>query len=150
MSNRNERRSLRDDIIEDIVDPSPRASATTPISSFVIDSVKISQNQNYSSLPLLFNKPNDHRDRSHHLLSSCRNSSSLTMSNDERRKEIDLIIKHLYDGKLLTATTDDRTASDNSEPSIPTLSRRAIITTTTATTKTGNSDEESKTQDVSV
>jgi hypothetical protein len=66
------------------------------------------------------------------------------MSNDERRKEIDLIIKHVYDGKLLTANTNDRTASDNSEPLMHMLSRGAITTTTI------KNDEESKNHDVSV
>jgi len=144
MSTRIERRSLRDDLIDDIVEPS---ASHNPISSFFIDSVTIPHNRSYSSLPLSFNKTkfeqtNDHRDRSH--LISSRGNSSHTMSNDERRKEIDLIIKHVYDGKLLTANTNDRTASDNSEPLMHMLSRGAITTTTI------KNDEESKNHDVSV
>jgi len=145
MSTRIERRSLRDDLIDDIVEPS---ASHNPISSFFIDSVTIPHNRSYSSLPLSlsktkFEQTNDHRDRSH--FTSSRGNSLHTMSNDERRKEIDLIIKHVYDGKLLTAAnTNDRPPSDNSEPLMHMLGRGAITTTTI------KNDEESKNHDVSV
>jgi hypothetical protein len=53
------------------------------------------------------------------------------ISNDERRKELDLVLKHLYDGKLLTTMNDDRASSEISESSIQTLTRTPITTTTT-------------------
>ena len=63
------------------------------------------------------------------------------ISNDERRKELDLVLKHLYDGKLLTTMHDDRPPSDISESSMHTLSRTPITTTTTTRVQ---QDEENK------
>ena len=167
MSSKIDRRLLRDDFIDDIVEQ-PSLS-NPPVPSFFIDGAKITQNRNYPSFPLVFNKPkleqtdnpsmtlkNDHRERSQVPLSHA-NSSALLMSNDERRREIDRIIKHLYDGKLLTATHDDLEGSDNFELPIQTFSRRTTTTTmttstipTTTTTPTVKTDEESKNNEVSV
>ncbi|CAF0875413.1 unnamed protein product [Adineta steineri] len=164
MSNKHDRRLLRDDLIDDMIEP-PILSSTLnnpAASSFFIDSAKITQNRNYPSYPLVFNKPkfeqtdssiktikNDQRDRSQIKSSSRIIPSSLLISNDERRKEIDRIIKNLYDGKLLTANNDDLSLSDNSESQIHSLSRGATTfsaTTTAATTTTTavKTDEESK------
>jgi hypothetical protein len=105
----------------------------------------------YSNIPTLFNnKPkleqtdnsmrtstsaltDEIRDRLN--LTIPRSSSSSTMRNDERRKELDLVLKHLYDGKLLTTLNDDRASSDMSEQSIPILSKGPTTTTTTSNMK---------------
>jgi hypothetical protein len=156
-----EGRSSRHDLIDDIVEPPSASSfASNSISSFMMDGSKTLPNRtfsSYSNIPTLFNNKskyeqtdnstatttaltNELRDRLH--LTLPRSNSSTTMiSNDERRKELDLVLKHLYDGKLLTSMNDDRPSSDISESVIPILSRAPISMTTTTTIK---SDEESK------
>jgi hypothetical protein len=149
-----EGRSSRHELIDDIVEaPSSSLFASHSIQSFMMDGSKTLPNKTYSSysnIPTLFNNKsnenstiltNELRDRLHLTLPRS-NSSSTMITNDERRKELDLVLKHLYDGKLLTAMNDDRPSSDISETSIPILSR-APITTTTTTTKLQR-DEESK------
>lgn len=143
-----EGRSSRHDLIDDIVEaPSSSIFASNSISSFLMDGSKTSPNKthsSYSNIPNLFNNKskfeqpdnsttltNELRDRLHLTLPRS-NSSSTMISNDERRRELDLVLKHLYDGKLLTSMNDDRPLSETSEASIPILSR-APITTTTST-----------------
>ncbi|UJR22529.1 hypothetical protein I4U23_025578 [Adineta vaga] len=121
MTNKVERRLLRDDLVDDIVDQQQPVSHSNK-SSYFIDSTKKTQNRPYSSFPYAFNKPKcDQDDRLQ--LSSTSSSrihpSSMLMSNDERRKEIDRIIQHLYNGKLLTTTTSDEfSSSETSDPPI--------------------------------
>jgi hypothetical protein len=156
-----EGRSSHHELIDDIVDAPPSSSsfASNSISSFMMDNSKTLANKPYSSysnIPSLFNNKskveqtensttltNELRDRLHLTLPRS-NSSSAMISNDERRKELDLVLKHLYDGKLLTSMNDDRPSSDISESSIPILSRTPITTTTTTTTTINKSDDESK------
>jgi hypothetical protein len=129
MSTKFEGRLSRHDFIDDIVEPSS--------SSYQIKTI---QNRNYStfsSLPSLLHKTdnspiiitNELRDRLPLTLPRS-NSSLIMMSNDDRRKEIDLIIKHLYDGKLITTLNDDHQPLDDSEPSIHMLSKELLTTTT--------------------
>jgi hypothetical protein len=151
-----EGRSSRHDLIDDIVEaPSLSSFPSNSLSSFLMDTSKTLPTKPYSSysnIPALFNNKSKHeqidqsttlthelRDRLHLTLPRS-NSSTTMMSNDERRKELDLVLKHLYDGKLLTSMNDDRPSSDISDSSIPILSR-APITTTTSTIKI---DDESK------
>jgi hypothetical protein len=148
MPTKTEGRSSHHDLIDDIVE-APSSSSTftsNSIASFTMDGSKTLQNKPYSSysnIPSLFNNKskyeqtdnstlttNELRDRLH--LTLPRSSSLSTMiSNDERRKELDLVLKHLYDGKLLTTMNDDRASSEISESSIQTLTRTPITTTTT-------------------
>ncbi|CAF3710271.1 unnamed protein product [Rotaria sordida] len=146
-----EGRSLRQDLIDDIVEaPSSSSFMSSSASSILVDNSKSLPNRNYSSysnIPSLFNNKtkneqtdrttiltNELRDRLH--LTLPRSSSSSTMiSNDERRRELDLVLKHLYDGKLLTSMNDDRPSSDISESSIPILSKGPITKTTTTMIK---------------
>ena len=145
-----EGRSSRHDLIDDIVEaPASSPFVSNSVSSFSMDTSKALANRNYSSytnIPTLFNTKSkldkastltsgtntltsELRDRLH--LSLPRSTSSSTMmSNDERRKELDLVLKHLYDGKLLTAMNDDRPSSEISEPSTPMLTKAPITTTT--------------------
>ena len=156
MPTRIEGRSSRYDLIDDIVEtPSSSAFASNSVSSFMMDSSKTLPAKTYSSysnIPTLFNNKsrqdstessttltNELRDRLHLTLPRS-NSSSTMISNDERRKELDLVLKHLYDGKLLTTMNDDRPLSEISESSMPILSRTPITTTTTRL----QHDEESK------
>ena len=151
-----EGRPSRHDLIDDIVEaPSSSTFASNSVSSFMADGSKTMPNRTYSSytnIPTLFssnnNKPklektasvtaatttttfsNDLRDRFQLNLPRS-NSSSTMMSNDERRKELDLVLKHLYDGKLLTSINDDRPSSDLSEPSTPFLAKGPMTTTNT-------------------
>ncbi|CAF3894975.1 unnamed protein product [Rotaria magnacalcarata] len=153
-----EGRSSSHDLIDDIVEaPSSSSFMSNSISSTMMDTSKILPARHYSSysnLPSLFNNKskleqtdgsstlltNELRDRLH--LTLPRSSSSSTMvSNDERRKELDLVLKHLYDGKLLTSMHDDRPSSDISEATIPMLTKGPITKTTTTIIK---SDDESK------
>lgn len=136
MSTKIQGRSSRHDLIDDIVESSNKKSLV------LIDGTKILPNRNYSSysnLPSLFNKSkfeqtdnsvvsitNDYRDRLHLTLPRS-NSSLILMNNDERRKEIDLIIKNLYDGKLLTTNNDDRSLSDISEPRVHMFNKGLIL-----------------------
>jgi len=156
-----EGRSSHHDLIDDIVEaPSSSIFGSNSIASFTMDGSKTLPNKSYSSysnIPSLFNNKskveqtenstttttltNELRDRLHLTLPRS-NSSSAMISNDERRKELDLVLKHLYDGKLLTSMNDDRPSSDISESSIPILSRTPITTTTTTTMN--KSDDESK------
>ena len=148
-----EGRPSRHDLIDDIVEaPSSSSFVSNSVSSFMIDGSKTMPNRNYSSysnIPTLFssnNKPklektssvttatatatlsNELRDRLQMNLPRS-SSSSTMMSNDERRKELDLVLKHLYDGKLLTSMNDDRPSSDLSEPSTPFLAKGPLTTT---------------------
>jgi hypothetical protein len=126
MSTKFEGRSSYHDLIDDLVE-SPSSS---------------SKSRNFSSLPSLIdrnNNPpikmtNERRDRFHLTLPRS-NSSLIMMSNDERRKEIDLIIKHLYDGKLITTSNDDHPPSDRSEQAIHMSSKEPITTMTIKTDK---------------
>ncbi len=149
-----EGRSTRHDLIDDIVEaPTSSSLLSNSISSFRMDGSKPLANRNfssYSNIPTLFNnKPkleqtdnpmrtstsaltDEIRDRLN--LTIPRSNSSSTMRNDERRKELDLVLKHLYDGKLLTTLNDDRASSDISEQSIPILSKGPTTTTTTTST----------------
>ncbi|CAF4064379.1 unnamed protein product [Rotaria sp. Silwood2] len=151
-----EGRSSHQDLIDDIVEaPSSSSFMSTSASSIMIDGSKTLPSRSYSSysnIPSLFNNKTKHeqtdqtttltnelRDRLH--LTLPRSSSSSTMiSNDERRRELDLVLKHLYDGKLLTSINDDRPSSDVSESSIPILSKGPITKTTT----TIKNDDDSK------
>ena len=159
MPTRIEGRPSRQDLIEDIVEApnSTAAFVSNSASSFLMDGTKSLGNRTYSSysnIPTLFNTKGkmekssalpptgsrtlttasttaDLRDRLH--LTLPRSSSSSTMmSHDERRKELDLVLKHLYDGKLLTTMHDDRAGSDHSEPLTPFLSKAPITTTSTS------------------
>jgi hypothetical protein len=106
MSSKYEGHSSHYDLIDDLIEsPSstyPRKTSPNRIYS------------NYSSLPSSLNKTEQSslkrtielRDRLHSTLPRS-NSSLLMMNNDQRRKEIDMIIKNLYDGKLMTTTPDD-------------------------------------------
>jgi hypothetical protein len=149
-----EGRSSRHDLIDDIVEAPPSSSsfASHSIPSFLMDASKTVPTKTYSSysnIPTLFNNKsnensnstltNELRDRLHLTLPRS-NSSSTMISNDERRKELDLVLKHLYDGKLLTAMNDDRPGSDISDASAPILTRAPITTTTTKVQR----DDESK------
>ena len=118
MSTKFEGRSSYHEIIDDIVD--------TPTSAF--NPIKILPNRTYStytSLPTALNKidqqsikiPHELRDRLQ-LTIPRSNSSVIMMNNDERRKEIDLILKHLYDGKLITSLNDDHLVSNGSDTPI--------------------------------
>ncbi|CAF0828367.1 unnamed protein product [Rotaria sordida] len=146
-----EGRSLRQDLIDDIVEaPSSSSFMSSSASSILVDNSKSLPNRNYSSysnIPSLFNNKtkneqtdrttiltNELRDRLHLTLPRS-NSSSTMISNDERRRELDLVLKHLYDGKLLTSMNDDRPSSDISESSIPILSKGPITKTTTTMIK---------------
>jgi hypothetical protein len=148
MSSKIEGRSSRHDLIDDIVE----TPSSTFISSLVIDSSKTLLNGHYASIPSLFNNkskleqadhssiilPNELRDRLNLTLPRSI-SSSVMMTNDERRKELDFIIKHLYGGKLLTSVNDDRPFSNTSEPSVYMLNKGSTIATTM------KNDDESKT-----
>jgi hypothetical protein len=152
------RSSSRHDLIDDIVEaPSSTSYASNSTSSFMMDASKTLPNRSYSSysnIPALFNNKtkleqnenssttltNELRDRLHLTLPRSHSSSTM-MSNDERRKELDLVLKHLYDGKLLTSMNDDRPSSDISDSSIPILTKGSIITTS-STMK--NNDDENK------
>jgi len=141
-----EGRSSHQDLIDDIVEPSASVSfASNSVSTLIMDGSKTLPNKtfsSYSNIPTLFVNQktkldqqdnlaltSELRDRLH--LTLPRSSSSSTMmSNDERRKELDLVLKHLYDGKLLTNMNEDRMSSDLTETMMPTLSRAPITTTT--------------------
>ncbi len=129
MSTKFEGRSSHYDLIEDIVE-SP-ASSSQPMKTIL--------NRNYSaysSLPSALNQTdhpstklsNEVRDRLQLTLPRS-NSSLIMMSNDERRKEIDLIIKQLYDGKLINTTQDEQPTPDGTE---------SLATTATIKTEKGN------------
>ena len=109
MSSQFQGRATRFDLIEDLVD--------SPSSAFPRKILSHRMHSNYSSLPNSLNKheypPSTNlRDR-FHLTYSRSNSSSVMMNNDERRKELDLLIKHLYDGKLISTITDDHQHSSS-------------------------------------
>ncbi|CAF1217632.1 unnamed protein product [Adineta steineri] len=157
-----EGRPTRHDLIDDIVEASSSSSLTIPnsISSFMMDGVKTLPNRNYSSysnIPTLFNnksklEQNDNSEKSSTLADELRdrlnltlprsNSSSTMRNNDERRKELDMVLKHLYDGKLLTQLNDDRASSDTSEHSIPKLTKGQ--TTSTSTMMKMDDDDDNK------
>ncbi|CAF0998589.1 unnamed protein product [Rotaria sp. Silwood1] len=142
-----EGRSSRQDLIDDIVEaPSSSSFMSTSNSSMMIDGSKTLPSRNYSSysnIPSLFNNKTKNEQINHtttlthelrdrlHLTLPRSNSSSTMISNDERRRELDLVLKHLYDGKLLTSMNDDRPSSDVSDSSIPILSKGPITRTTT-------------------
>jgi hypothetical protein len=149
--------SSRHDVIDDIVEaPSAPKFASNSITSFLMDGSKTLSNRTYSSysnIPTLFagkshvehraesstSATGELRDRLHLTLPRSSSSSAMT-SNDERRKELDLILKQLYDGKLLTSLNDDRPSSEVSEASIRLMSKGPITTTTT----TIKSDDDNK------
>lgn len=146
MSAKADKRLSPHDYIDDIIEIP--TSSSNFLSSKLKDGMKIYQNRNYLSTPSLFEKSkheqidnllipvaNDIRDRTS-LMSGHSNLSSNVLSNDDRRKEIDFIIKHLYDGKLLTIN-DERVASDVSEQSMRMLTKGPITTTST-----GKNDDE--------
>ncbi|CAM4962931.1 unnamed protein product [Rotaria socialis] len=153
MSTKVEKRSSLHDLIDDIIE-SPLSSY--PIYSRLKDGgSKAFQNRNQTSRTSLFDKSkyekidnliptitNDFRDRAVGTLPYS-NSSTNTMSNEERRKEIDFIIKHLYDGKLSTIN-DDRAVSDVSEKSMSVLSKGPITKTTTTTAAILKNDDRRK------
>ena len=137
-----EGRAPRHDVIDDIVEaPSAASFHSNSVSSFMMDGVKAVPARSfssYSNIPTLFNN----KSKSEQTESSARptvltdelrdrlnltlprsNSSSTMRNNDERRKELDIVLKHLYDGKLLTSLNDDRASSDVSDHSIPILSK---------------------------
>ena len=140
------------DLIDDIVEPSPSAFHAVLSSSFIDGSRAAPANRtyaSYSNLPSLFNSGstkskfdplehlaggllNDARDRFQQLALPRSNSSSLMLNGDERRKELDLLLKHLYGGKMLPSINDERPTSDISDAS----TRRVTAT---------NSDDESRT-----
>lgn len=105
MSTKFEGRSLHHDLIDDIVE-SP--------SSYPMKTIQNRTFSPYSSLPSSIHKTtsspltmtNELRDRLQLTLPRS-NSSLIMMNNDDRRKEIDQIIKHLYDGKLISTINDD-------------------------------------------
>lgn len=155
--------SSRHDVIEDIVEAPSSAVAkftSQSITSFQMDGGGGSRTlpnriySSYTNLPTLFSTKsnveqqqidssttvtNELRDRLHLTLPRS-NSSSTMMSNDERRKELDLILKQLYDGKLLTSMHDDRPSSEMSESSIRHMSKGPL----TMTNSTIKSDNENK------
>lgn len=156
MSNRFENRnSSRHDLIDDIVE----APATTngvgsnSSSSFNNDPSRSLPNRtysSYSSIPTLFNNKGKNEKSSNGISAELRdrlqltlprsNSSSTMMTNDERRRELDLLLKHLHDGKLLTQMNDDRALSETSEPSTPVLTKAPITTTSSI----GKTDEDNR------
>lgn len=158
MPTRTDARLSSHDLIDDIVEAPPSSAIMSrSVSSAMMDASKTVTNRNYSSysnIPSLFNGKskleqtdnassmltNELRDRLHLTLPRS-NSSIVMMSNDERRKELDLVLKHLYDGKLLTSMQDDRPSSEISELSIPMLSKAPITKTSSTLTK---SDDDSK------
>jgi len=113
MSTKYEGRSSHNDLIDDIVESSSPTYPKKTTSNRIYSS--------YSSLPSSLNKiehaslkrPNEDRDRLNSTLPRSNsslprsNSSLMMMSNDQRRKEIDMIIKNLYDGKLMTTSNDE-------------------------------------------
>ncbi|CAF3678945.1 unnamed protein product [Rotaria sordida] len=153
MSSKLERPSSLHDLIDDIIET---PSSSNPISFRLRNTSKALQNRNYlsfSSIPSLFDKSrfeqtghslitltNELHDHAHVTLPRS-NSSIISMSNDDRRKEIDLIIKYLYDGKLLTTINDDHAVSDVSDPSMHMLNKGPITTTTTTTPIVKNDEE---------
>jgi hypothetical protein len=150
-----EGRSSHHELIDDIVEATPSSSVSNSRPLSIMDGSKTLQNKSfssYSNIPGLYNNKskleqtdnstttltNELRDRLH--LTLPRSSSSSTiLNNDERRKELDFVLKHLYDGKLLTSINDDRLPSELSESSIPILNRTPITTTTT-----NKNDDENK------
>ena len=67
----------------------------------------------------------DFRDRFHSVLPRSA-SSSLMINPDERRKELDQILKHLYEGKRLKSIHDDRPSSGSSDSSVRARKRSAV------------------------
>lgn len=116
MSNKFEGRLLHHDLIDDIVE-------SPSLSSYPLKSISNRSYTAYSSLPTSLHKTistpltmtNEFRDRLQSTLPRS-NSSLIMMNNDDRRKELDLILKQLYDGKLITAMNDDHSPSANPEP----------------------------------
>lgn len=156
MLSKTEGRLTTSDLIDDIIDPPASSFNLSALRSKEgLKSLKSRSFSSYSNIPSLFNKSkNDNTDNSIISLTNefhdrpplslnRSNSSYITMSNDDRRKEIDMIIKHLYDGKLLPTTNDDRATSDISETSGHALSKGPITTTTTPMSIIKN-DEDNK------
>jgi hypothetical protein len=131
MSTKFARRSSFHDLIDDIVESPPSSYPTRTTLNRTYSA--------YSSLPSSLHKQdnlptkitNEHRDRSNVALPRS-NSSLIMMNNDERRKEIDLIIKQLYDGKLMT---NDHSPSDVLQSSTHILNKEPLTTTTIKTDK---------------
>lgn len=164
MPAKNEGRATRQDLIDDVVEaPSTASFHSNSVSSFVMEATKAGPARSYSSysnIPTLFNGKSrgesaDALTRSSVLTDELRdrlnltlprsNSSSAVRNNDERRKDLDIVLKHLHDGKLLTSLNDDRASSDASEHSIPILTKGPTTTTTAATSAlVMRMDEDSK------
>ncbi|CAF1399334.1 unnamed protein product [Adineta ricciae] len=162
MVTKTEGRASHRDLIDDIVEaPSAASFHSNSASSFTMEGVKTLPARNYSSysnIPTLFNNSNkskseqsEHSSRTTVLtdelrdrlnLTLPRSSSSTTVRNtDERRKELDIVLKHLYDGKLLTSLNDDRASSETSEHSIPVLTKGPLTATASIAFK---ADDETK------
>lgn len=100
MSNRFQGRTPRFDLIDDLIDSTAIIHQRKPPSSNRTYS-------NYSSLPISLNKTDQSSSSTKlpdrlHLPFARSDSSSIMSNNDERRKELDLLLKHLYDGKLIS------------------------------------------------
>ena len=137
MSNQFERRSLHDDLIDDIIEHQTVPQSNK--SSYLLDSTKTTHNRTHESLPTVFNRPkfdpSEHSfipvkaERPQIAASTSRiQPSSILMSNDERRKEIDRIIQHLYNGKLLTNNNEECSGSESSEPPVRILTKEPTAT----------------------
>ncbi|CAF1544321.1 unnamed protein product [Adineta ricciae] len=137
MSNQFERRPLHDDLIDDIIEHQTVPQSNK--SSYFLDSAKTTQNRTHESLPTVFNRPkfdpSEHSfipvkaERPQIAASTSRiQPSSILMSNDERRKEIDRIIQHLYNGKLLTNNNEEFSGSESSEPPVRILTKEPTAT----------------------
>lgn len=132
MSNQFERRLPHDDLIDDLIEQQTIPQSNK--SSYFLDSAKITQNRTHASLPTVLNRPkfdpSEHSfipvkaERSQITASTSRiQPSSILISNDERRKEIDRIIQHLYNGKILTSNNEEFSGSEASEPPVRILTK---------------------------
>lgn len=114
MSSQFQGRPTRFDLIEDLVD--------APSSTYSRKILSQRTYSNYSSLPAALNKHEYPPSPSRKITAELRdrlqltlprsNSSSIMMNNDERRRELDLLIKQLYDGKIISSITDDQHQSE--------------------------------------
>lgn len=89
----------------------------------------------------------DFRDRFHSALPRSA-SSSLMINPDERRKELDQILKHLYEGKRLKSIQDDRPSSGSSDSSVR-VGERSLVPSMTKLddeTKTPRNSDVSRVQ----
>ena len=103
MSSQFQGRLPRFDLIDDLIDSSA--------SSYQRKLLSHRSYSNYSSLPAALNK--NEQSSSGKLPDRLRlpfsrsDSSSIMSNNNERRKELDLLLKHLYDGKLISTINGD-------------------------------------------